>query len=77
MALLNNDKMAMEMDMVAASKDMVKSDVVQEEAASMDNNVGHAYGMAWEAWEASGMVGEASEMVGEASEMVGEASETT
>ena len=70
MALLDNDKMAKQLDMVVASKEMLglgivqeeaASSIVQEEAASKDNNVG----------EASGMVGEAFEAVGQAFGTVG------
>ena len=63
--------------MAAASKDMMESNIVQEEVASKDNNVEvesgmveAASGMVAEA--ASGVTGEASGMAGEASEMVGE-----
>ena len=40
MTLLDNDKVAMELDMVATSKDMMELNVIQEETTSMDNNVG-------------------------------------
>ena len=74
MTLLDNDKVAMKLDMVATSKDMMESDIVQKKAASMDNNVGQVYGMAWEAF---GLVEAASEMAWEPFGMVEVAFEMT
>ena len=60
--------------MVTASKAMMESKIVQENASSMDNNVDVVFRMVEEAF---GMTDKASVMVGEASVMVDKTWEKT